>query len=162
MKERREARQFEPPPWEAEQFGDRGPSTQGDDGALAAEAEAPPTMGEAAAAVIVQHSKTAEDGGEKSEADGSDDAAVEAMLAQLAAEEPRTDEGLVRAGTVAAVAFALIGAVISVWGITAIATASKGGRVAIAGGAGMIALGGLFFVVGAWVVLNNLRKRGFI
>lgn len=176
MHERREARQFEPPPWEQELYAEQERKRQAEQerNAEAATATTPPavstepgaqTMGEAVAEAAIAQSRVAPaaevSGGEPAADDKAQAAALEAMLAQLSAEEPKADKHFGNATMAFAAVLAATGLVLMVWGgVAAVIVGRKGGSVGAAGGIALTSLGSLFVGAGVWVIVSNLRKRG--
>jgi hypothetical protein len=87
---------------------------------------------------------------------------VEMLLMGLRAEEPRAEEAYWKITTIVGAASALIGLLLTVWGVVALATPKKAG----AGGAflvtGLLLFGIGFLVGGVWVVFRSLRQQGVL
>jgi len=143
----RDARQFEPPPWEREQFEQLARQR-----AEQLEAE------ETARAVVEQPSvfpPVAE--GES----GVDDQQIEAMMIGLRAEEPPLFGGTWIVTTMAAIVLGAVGLMLLVWGFTE--AAKRGAGLTGAMGAGILVVFGLGFCgTGAWVAFRTLRQQGVL
>lgn len=168
MSQRREARRFEPPPWEKGQFEElerRRAEEHADlelDEALADLDSRPLEPEEAGDQAPLDDAPRNVQAAGGSAPSGPDDAAVAAMLAQLAAEEPGGERSYWKAGVAVAVLLGALGFVLVVWGIAGMLSARRSGQVGLAGGTGLIVIGGLFIGACVWVVTSNLRKRGVI
>jgi len=152
MDERRHARRFEPPPWEAEQFAEleQTRDVEPDDG------DAPLQPGDGEAAIARQAESLPTEGAKL------DDARVAEMLEALAAEEPQAANDLWKWGNIAAVALGATGVAMVVWGAVALVKAGSDAQMARLGGLALVGVGGVFAGAGVWVVYGNLRKRGVI
>lgn len=164
--ERREAKQFEPPPWEREAFDElqrRRPDQdepevqQPADGSEQA-AESSRTTPESTAPAC-----SAEQGVEKSKPNGGvDEAQILEFLAGLAAEEPpaaRTYFG-VAMGT--ALFLIALGAVLLIWGVAALAGARRTGAVGTFAGTALGLFGAGFLGAGIWMAYQALKRRGVL
>jgi hypothetical protein len=176
---RREARQFEPPPWERDQF-ERNKREIAEREAAAQEARAKVVAEEEAALVAQQmaDAATAEAsagaGAARTLGEGAaaqpetpapkaeiDEKQVAMMMLGLRAEEPPALEGAWVVNLVAGGVVALIGFASAIWGVTALA---RKGLPAAGTLGGVILLGfGLGFLgVGGWLVFKALRQRGVL
>lgn len=172
---RREARQFEPPPWEREQF-ERHKREQAELEAAAEEARAKVLAEQAAlaaqaAAENLEQPAPAEaapsTGNEQASPSTEspraevDDKQVAMMMMDLRAEEPAALEGAWVVNLAAGIVVALVGFASGVWGVAAL---SKPGLPAAGRLGGFILLGfGLGFLgVGGWLIFKALRQRGVL
>ncbi len=157
--ERREARRFEPPPWERDRFEelagrDREQERTAQD--LPAAEEAPPT-GEREDAASPERRAEPAPVGEKPPS-----AELDAMLLALKAEEPEALEGAWKVGLAAAVFMATLGLMLVVWGAVALARAGGAGAAGVMGSAIMTVMGALFAALGVWLGVRSLRQRGVL
>jgi hypothetical protein len=169
--ERREARRFEPPPWEREQFErherERAEREKREKESALAQLEA---LGEAtqvvpAEAAIEPPAVTAPDeaaakpAGESADKPAVDEKQLEMMMFELKASEPPVLSQVWMVQLGAGIVVALIGIVILVWGIAAFArVGSPAGP-----GASVLVLFGLGFAgVGGWLIFSALRQRGVL
>jgi hypothetical protein len=178
-KERREARTFEPPPWERAQFDElarqkeaerqaeqEAAAQQAADSLAAAHAEAElivlpePVVVEATATVIAEAASAAVRF-EAAPKQPLDDKKIAALMLELRAEEPRSLEGLwavsVGAGTITAV----IGVAVFVWGVFALGKPGIGTAGTFVGLV-MLAFGVAFLGIGGWMIFRGLRQRGVL
>jgi hypothetical protein len=175
---RRPPNSFEPPPWERAQFEElerrREEARQEDELATAlaaqdavpvqaaqAEEEAPAVapQSEATAQTAPPPVATANPGADPPA--GIDDKAVEAMLLQLRAEEPAHDESLWKVSLAFSGFSAVIGSILLVWGAAALMRTGSSAAGMI-GGAILLAFGGLFVGIGAWLAARSLKERGVL
>lgn len=90
-----------------------------------------------------------------------DDKVVEAMLVQLRAEEPVHDDSLWKVSMGLSAFSALIGAVLFVWGLAALMKTGSSAAGMI-GGSILLAFGGMFVGIGAWMAARGLKERGVL
>lgn len=146
---RREARTFEPPPWEREAFEELRRKREAELAAAAeSESELVPERGE----VNGQE-------GEKSEVS---EGQVVAMLAQLAAQEPDANRPITTVAFVMASICGVFGLVLLVWGGVALASARQSGRVGMIGGSLFIFVGIAAILFALWLSVKTLRQRGVL
>lgn len=154
---KREARRFEPPPWEREQFealqkrtdpAEESFPAEGERIALADEAEAmmPPVTPAAKPAPAPRMPPVHE-------------ARVEAMLIQLGAEEPRVDQHLRIVGTLSSALAMFFGLCMFVWGALAFAK-SRGEIAAVVGAMIVLGMGLVFGIMGLWFGIRVTRGQG--
>ena len=165
-KSRREARKFEPPPWEQDAFEqlNREREKPAEDPGAPAQAEAPGTeppaqAGEAEEPTEERVSRQ-EDRREKEAGGELDEGRVLEMLAALTAEEPR--ETYDKVSYVVGAGIAVLGAVLIFWGMAALASARATGAMGFLAGAGLFAFGALFIGMGVWLVYRTLKQRGVL
>jgi len=180
---RREARQFEPPPWEQELYDQFAPQAEATK--QAAEQEQPQVVETSAvgadagssslddllAAVARQEigvrgavppaaeSETAET--DRPAEAGLDEKQVEQMLIQLRAEEPDVRRQTQPIALAAGLVMIGLGFAVVVWGLYGL---TRGGRGAFGATAALILLlfGAGFVGVGAWSTYQALRQRGVL
>jgi uncharacterized membrane protein len=170
--QRRDKPMFEPPPWERDQFEElakqkaEAEQAQAEaDAALAAglAALAEPVAEEAPAPAEPAEAREAqadqEDAVEKPELDPKH---VEVLMMGLRSEEPRPEEAYWKISMIAGVTSALIGLVVTTWGVVALATPKQPGIGPFMLVTMLLAFGIGFMVGGAWVVFNSLRQRGVL
>jgi hypothetical protein len=180
--ERREARQFEPPPWERDQF-ERQKREQAEREAAAETARAQVLAQQEAAraaqeAAGLSEPTAATTAGESSEtgaigSDGEvgaseaapkaeiDERQVALMMLDLRAEEPPALEGAWVVNMAAGLIVALVGFASSIWG--GVALARRGLPVAgTLGGFILLAFGLGFLGLGSWLIFKALRQRGVL
>lgn len=159
--QKREARSFEPPPWERDRFEKLAERKR--------QAEQPPVEepesgGEAEAEFGPQAGGSAEEpiAGPGEEADPLAAVEVEAMLLALQEEEPGSLESAWKIGAAASVVVVTIGAMLVVWGAVAMARAGSAGAAGMMGSAIMSVMGALFTALGVWLGVRSLRQRGVL
>jgi hypothetical protein len=180
--ERREARQFEPPPWEREQFekqkreqAEREAAAEAARAKVLAQQEAEQaaekpddTLGigaataarETAGAGVVGAAEAGKASPEAHKAE-IDEKQVALMMLDLRAEEPPALEGVWVVNMTAGVIVMLVGFASTIWGATALArrglpvAATLGGFILLAFGLGFLGLGG-------WLIFKALRQRGVL
>jgi len=169
---RREAKKaFEPPPWEREQFEElarrredehvvEGPTVEGEETFAAAE-----PVGEMPPAVIEVGPSAKGPGLTPQPVEGpspEEDPRIEAMMIGLRNEEPAFGSEIWKAGIASGVVLASVGAVLIVWGVFAIAAASRAGLIGLLGGVVLLVFGFGFAGVGGWMAFRILRQRGVL
>jgi membrane-bound ClpP family serine protease len=169
---RRQPRQFEPPPWEKDQFE-----------ALARErAEQERAKREAAfaaaAAAAEQEAREKEASGSEPdvvEPDGRgsapeeglvarvelDERQVELMMMGLREEEPPALQAMWLVNLIAGSLVGLVGLALGAWGLAALLNAKLGGAGKL-GGMVMVVFGLAFIGIGGWLVYRALRQRGVL
>jgi uncharacterized membrane protein len=170
--QRRDKPTFEPPPWERDQFEElakqKAEAEQAqaeEDAALAASlaALAEPVAEEAPAPAEVAETREAQtdqvEGVEKPELDPKH---VEVLMMGLRSEEPRPEEAYWKISMFAGVTSALIGLVVTTWGVVALATPKQPGIGPFMLVTMLLVFGVGFMAGGAWVVFNSLRQRGVL
>jgi hypothetical protein len=177
FRERREAKRFEPPPWEREQFEElaRKRAEEEADRAQEAEREVAPTKpgGLDAAAGPEQaagpetgettESEPAEDrAGSDARAGGVEDARLNEMLADLAIEEIPSARGVWKVSVAVGGIMVAFGAVFLFWGIAALVAVKKTGAIGTFGGSVLLLFGIGFVSGGVYLVVKNLRQQGVL
>ena len=183
--ERREAKKFEPPPWERDQFDQLERQRAEREAVAAREAEAARAQAEADAAwAAAEAAAAAEDADTRpaSEAPLAADAAVpqvaevpaagghaatderqvERMLAELAAEEPASARSYWKTNVIVGSGLVIFGSVFLIWGIAGLVAAKGAGVAGMLGGTVMLIFGAGFVFGGMYVVVKNLRQRGVL
>ncbi len=181
--QRRDAKRFEPPPWEQDRFEElsrRRAEEEAAGAALEKEARAnrldePDAELDEAVSRLGQGPEGKHDAPGPAPAAGADDAGavpavegtldderVTAMLAALAAEEPPAAQAFWRANIVVGAGMVVVGAVFLIWGMAAAVGARTTGAVGVFGGLVMLLFGGAVASGGVYVVVKNLRQRGVL
>jgi len=190
--ERREAKPFEPPPWEKPQFDElerrrvaeqeaaaRRAAEQAEAENLAAdvvasmqpaaaEPDASAALGEIAApkldAAPASAPVAAEHGGVTpiDSAASLDEKRVAAMLMVLQAEEPPAFAGVWKVALGASALSAVLGLVLTVWGVVALVKFRAAGVTGMVGGMALLLFGIGFTAVGAWIGFKALREQGVL
>jgi hypothetical protein len=174
---KREARPFEPPPWERDQFEQHRRELA--EREAAAQAARDQVLAEQEAARLVEQgvavSAAAETDGAQPEAAGENDEVpaaavpraevdekqVALLMLGLRAEEPRALEGAWVVNLAAGAVVAMVGFASGIWG--AIALSKRGMPVAGTLGAFVLLAFGLGFLgVGGWLIFKALRQRGVL
>ena len=175
--QRREARNFEPPPWERdrfEQLARRKAEERADEEIAAAIAG----LGEAGAQPpeplpVAETTGAQETGAGEAKAAG---AAVEAdekqggftearmleMLAELSLEDPPATSGISRFGFLGGVLFAAVGLMLVVFGIVILVRGSGSERSTALNGAVILGMGLGLVSLASLAVVRSLRQRGVI
>ena len=178
--DKREARSFEPPPWEREQFEqlERARAERAEEQELAAAldrlteesapeaASAPEATDEAEQTTASEREPQAAQAATPTERP-VDPGELDVMLLQLRAEEPEALTGFWKFGTIAAALVALVGSMLLIWGVVGFTrvgrAADAAGRTAGMIGAGTMVLFGLGFVgFGVWMAVRSLRQQGVL
>ncbi|MDF1542050.1 MAG: hypothetical protein RQ731_03025 [Anaerosomatales bacterium] len=153
--QRREPRKFEPPPWEREQFERLERERTRDAPPRERDPEEP-----VADALAPAEPEAAGPAAERQEAPSVP--GVDAMLLALKAEEPSAVEGAWRFGLVAAALVGMIGLMLVIWGMVALARSAGSGPAGIMGATIMSVMGGLFFGLAVWMGARSLKQRGVL
>ena len=155
--EKREAKRFEPPPWEKDQFEELARQRAED------ERTAPPQELPAVApqAIVTPEGATPE-AATGPPASTVDDARVTEMLAELAAEEPPATRAYWKTSVAVGAGIVAFGAVFVIWGMAALVATRRIGTVGMFGGSVLLLFGAGFVVGGLYVVVKNLRQRGVL
>jgi hypothetical protein len=167
---RREAKKaFEPPPWEQDQFEElaRRKAVEKDTAETAKGLEAAPVVETEphppAAAAVEAEAGAADSASETEVHEGPDeDPRIEAMLLGLKNEEPQFGTQMWKFALAAAAVLVAVGAVILVWGIYAVATATRTGPLGSLGGSILVMFGFVFACIGGWIAFRTLRQRGVL
>ncbi len=164
---RREAKRFDPPPWEREAFEQlerRSAAEAGEQG------EAGPKSEESVevAPQLARESK-APVGQGSSEKEGVAEAKPEIeekrvleMMAQLAGQEPAMHDKTWKPAIFLAMLAVALGCVMTVWGVAAMVRASETGLTGVAAALVLIAFGVGFVAVAVWMTVRTLRQRGVL
>ena len=180
---RREARQFEPPPWERAEF-DRLARERAEDeaaqAAVAAVAEAAqaastpdmelaqaapadaPVLAVAAEPAEVTEAQVVTADEPAAKPAGPDPAKVTELMAGLAAEEPSAHGAYWKASVAAGTIVVVLGVMFVTWGVVALVRSRGSGVAGVFGGSVLVMFGGGFVVGGLYVVLKNLRQQGVL
>jgi len=170
--QRRDKPAFEPPPWERDQFEELArqkreaeqAQAEADEliaASLAAQAE--PAVQEAPTPVASEEARTEEPQQEdEAEKPALDPKQVEVLMMGLRSEEPRPEEAYWKISIIAGVTSALIGLLVTTWGVVALATPKQPGAAPILLVAMLLFFGVGFIAGGAWVVFSSLRQRGVL
>jgi hypothetical protein len=180
---RREARTFEPPPWERDQF-DRLAKERAEQEAAEAAARAavelaasegsatigaapavagvnPASAFDAQEAQIAASPFASAEAGAGSASGPVDERQVAVMMMDLKSEEPPALGGAWIAVMVAAIVLGAMGIVLTAWGLVELARA--GGSSFGALGGGVLTMFGLGFAgLGAWLAFKTLRQQGVL
>jgi len=177
---RRTPKNFEPPPWERDQFEELAKRRE----EVRKEAELEAALGELQAQAAEEHPQqpvvpapeaqaapagqgapdspvSARENGADQEGSGLDERLLDAMFVQLRAEEHEREGSLWKVGLVFSAVSALIGSVLVVWGIAALVRAGSE-TAGMIGGITLLMFGGLFVGVGAWMAARGLKERGVL
>lgn len=161
---RREARKFEPPPWEQEAFDElnrgREQKAEEPESRVPAELRPAPQASPQLAAPKEERVSRQEDKREVHAEGELDEGRVLEMLAALTAEEPR--ETYDKLSYVVGAGIAVLGAVLILWGMAALASVKTTGAMGYLAGAGLFAFGALFIGMGVWLVYRTLKQRGVL
>ena len=177
--DRRDKKAFEPPPWEADRFEQlkREREQQNAEERMrqsAAEEQPPSLEGSSAERLASSESRTLQvavvqrESGSAPEAQGEKEPALpdgfEAMLVQLAVEEPKATAGAWRVGAAGAAVLAVIGFPLAIWGVFGLVRAGQveAGQAAALGGAVMLMFGLGFIAAGAFMAVRSLRQGGVL
>lgn len=166
--ERREARRFEPPPWERDRFEELEKRTRAEDQS-SEQRVAPatePKTGQDTEEVEKRSTESdpgsGDGAGSGSSREGSSADEVEAMLIALRSEEPKALEGAWKLGMAASVFVTTLGLMLVIWGSVAMARAASAGAAGVMGSAIMGVMGALFAALGVWLGVRSLRQRGVL
>lgn len=159
--ERREPKQFQPPPWEEKAFEDLRAKRPAAEEAASDVPEA--EVGEAPAIKPEPPTRELQKPATENAAEGALDAAVVTeMLAGLAAEDPPPIKTLYGVSMAVALFLAGIGVVLLVWAMAAFVGSRNTGTFGVMAGAAL-ALFGIGFVAGGfWLAYKALRRRGVL
>lgn len=186
--QRREPKRFEPPPWEKDAFDEmeRRRREAEEEERRAAAALAEPQAQRAAARQEEQEEvaasselkeprqdKVASRGGAGESAAGTpgvdvqkperiDQAQLTAMLAELAAEEPRDDKTISSVTLVVSIAIFALGAMMIMWGMAAFVAAKGAGSQGTIAGSVLFLFGAGFIGGAIYLAVKSLQKRGVL
>jgi hypothetical protein len=175
--ERREPKQFEPPPWEHDAFDELSRARAAEQAAAeaaaaeAAAAAANEAERQAAGAGAIEPAQAeATPAGVTGQADQDagqpkvSEAQVTEMMAGLRAEEPTSMESYGVIAIVLSVFTGLVGVVMLVWAMAMFVSAgARGtGRVGVVSGSIVAIFGALFIGLSMWVAVRTLRQRGVL
>ncbi len=126
--------------------------------------QAPATAGPAPQVVVAggQDVAPAEQTAVSPAATGLDERRVAAMLMVLRDEEPPAFEGVWKVAFGASIISAILGLVLSVWGVVAMVKLRAAGVTGMVGGMTLLFFGIGFAGVGAWIGFKALRERGVL
>ena len=171
---RREARKFEPPPWEKdlseqparEQSEQAMPGVEpsgGDTADRKWEAQtAPPAARAAEVSNQVRRGTASGEGPAVAPAEKPvDEQMVARMLIELRAEEPAGLEGAWVVNAAAGFVLVLVGIMAGIWSATALAKPGMG-TIGFLAALSLLALGLGFLGVGVWLVVKALRQQGVL
>jgi len=185
---RREAKPFEPPPWEQAQFEELAKrkaaevaaaeaaaqalaEAQGtDDLTAAVQAASSQVVEEQAEQEAPQEDATADfmaatavsAGKKKIDSEEELDPRIPAMLIGLSNEDPPFGTGLWRVPLFAGAVLAATGVLLMIWGAFAMAAARKTGVTGSLGGGILVAFGLVFIGIGGWMAFRTLRQQGVL
>jgi len=158
--QKREAKRFEPPPWERDAFErlQRG-----------RELEAEPTPApEAPAAQAAEEPENVAEGRadawaeDRAQGAQPDEATMTEMLADLAAQEPPASRDYLGVSIGAALILGALGGMLVVWGMAALVSAGRTGWMGQVSGVGLGLFGAFFFGMGVWLLYRTLKQRGVL
>jgi hypothetical protein len=165
--ERREKRQYEPPPWEQ----GAPPAPAGSEQPAQVELSAVPEV-ECGRAPIEASGQAATQGATVPQAMANvaaepresalEEALVNEMLAGLSKEEPEATQHYWKTAIGVGIGTLLLGLGLVMWGAAAMASARKTGAVGVIGAAIMLMFGAGLVTGGLYVVVKNLRQRGVL
>jgi len=185
---RREAKPFEPPPWEQPQFEElarrkAADQAEAEAAALAlAEAHGTDELTAAVQAATTQvvdapaeevaparsttptpvATPVVSAGTKKIDSEEELDPRIPAMLIGLRSEDPPFGTGLWRVPLVAGAVLAAIGVLLMIWGAFAMAAVRKTGVAGSLGGGILVAFGIVFIGIGGWMAFRTLRQQGVL
>lgn len=171
--DRRQPRQFEPPPWEREAFEEarrqREQAAQQEQSGSAEPGPVPAEPDRSGHGSATHATAAAEEPGpaQGREQDGSEKPGIEEramleMMARLAAEEPKADTAYHKIAYAASMFIAALGCLLLVWGMAALVGSSKTGAVGVMGGSVMLLFGAGFIGTAAWMLVRTMRQQGVL
>jgi len=174
--ERREPKEFEPPPWERDAFDERSRAMAAEqqaaqaEAAAAAEEQETASIAEPAGENATHHAVEAASAndGDAAEPEAAtpkvSEAQVTEMMAGLRAEEPTSMQSYGAIAIALSVFTGLLGVVMLVWAMAMFVSAgARGtGRVGIVSGSIVAIFGALFIGLSMWVAVRTLRQRGVL
>jgi hypothetical protein len=172
--ERREAKKaFEPPPWEQEQFNELARRKEAEKTAAAIAAgvtnEGPVAAGiseerplDAPSGELARTEDSTPKAPVGTDSGSETDPRVEAMLLGLRHEDPPFGKQLWKVAMAAGAVLALVGTVLTVWGVVAVSAARRTGALSALGGGVLVVFGLGFIGVGGWMAFRTLRQQGVL
>jgi hypothetical protein len=161
--ERREPKQFQPPPWEEGAFQqlqkDRGyeePAAEERAPAEKSEPAAEARPAEAAKAPVAEKPATAE----KDAAAKLDEAAMIEMFARLSEEDPPATKSVFKVAIGSAMVLFAVGGMMLVWAMAALVAARRAGTFALLTAFTLALFGIGFMAAGWWLVQKAMKRRG--
>lgn len=165
--ERREAKRFDPPPWEKDAFEQLQQRKTAEEhvhveqvgtapkGAMAAETQMPPTE------VQLGEGRSGESA-PQSESSTLEDGHVIEMMARLAEQEPKLQEKTWKPAVFLAMVAGALGLMLTIWGVVALFRGWSAGLTAVAAALVLIVFGIGFVAIGIWMTVRTLRQRGVL
>jgi hypothetical protein len=164
--ERRDPKQFEPPPWEQDAFAElERKRLQAEEERRRAEQEAAEDQARSEAESKPSEQPAPPEPEQAEELQPKpqlEERVVIEMLAGLAAEEPSPRQSYSAVAIVVGAGVAVLGAVMVVWAVAALVGAQRSGLVGTVAGTGLGLFGFFFFGMGLWLVYRALKQRGVL
>jgi hypothetical protein len=164
---RKDKKPFVPPPWERDQFeelerrkAEREIDRLMDEVPPPGSAPPAPTEGAQGDEVTDETDPGGEVDSGTAEPRGPKPAEIETMLNGLKAQEPDSLQGLYAIGIGASAVLAVLGLVLSGWGISSLAKGLRSGPEGAFGGGIVLFLGVAFLVGAGLLAVRTLRQRG--
>lgn len=176
----RNPKAFEPPPWEKEAFEDLQRLRAAQQEAEACEAavledevssvrpagklpaEEETVIAEPVSAGKVETGEQEVPPSGSAKDDKLDQATLNKLLAELAAEEAQAAREMGFIGVIAEVLLVIAGVLLMVWGVAALAGTRQSGWIGVTAGGGLGLFGASFIGVGGWLLYKDLKKRGVL
>ncbi len=163
---RREAKRFEPPPWELAAFEELE-RKKAEEAAVASHTDVveqdleprtqAPAQPEPAAPAVEGESQAVLADDEK-----LDETMVLEMMARLSAEEPKLHDTTWKIELAAGVLAGVVGLVMTVWGVAALVKTKGSGTTGALGSLTLMAFGIGFVAMAGWTIVRTLRQRGVL
>ena len=154
----RTPRQFEPPPWERDQFEELRRRRESERPAPGAGADVAPEQGVAAIQPAESAAPAASCAGDETEVLPAE---VEVMMMELEAQEPDAVAPFRKAGMILAVIVGIVGIATVVAGVVGLVMqGGRGGAMGALAASIVIAFGLLLVAGGGWLTVLALRQRG--
>ncbi len=164
---RREAKRFDPPPWEKDAFEQLQHRKTAEEqehveqvdapskGAEVAETQTPPATGQPGEVQFEERVP-------QSESSTLEDRHVIEMMARLAEQEPKLQEKTWKPAVFSAMVAGALGSMLTVWGVVALFRGWSAGLTAVAAALVLIVFGIGFVAIGIWMTVRTLRQRGVL
>lgn len=166
--QRRDAKRFEPPPWEAQAFEELQRKRQEQEArsprptSEVAEDDRPAEVGAGLPAKQPAREPSAPVQPVAEEPKQLDESVVVELLAGLAAEEPSIQPAVQRLSLVIAIFIAALGTVMILWGMAALVGSRTTGPMGAFGGAVLLFFGAVMIAGAVWLTVRTLRQRGVL
>jgi len=158
---RRDARSFEPPPWEQAQFEELAKLKTAEPEVAVPDVPDVPGASDATDAVEAEGPVVQPPPVDR-EVPAVDEAAMLEMMSKLAADEPPVVQSIWQLAIVASTVLGSIGLMMVVFGAVGLARTARTGLTAVLGGSTLISFGIGMIALAVWMAVRTLKQRGVL